>query len=90
MNSNIKTHLSKLSDNIQSTRELLISEIKKLRAEDNISVMLLFYFSMYQELQNVTDKIQNLITQVESLENKSEKEIKNYFLTFDMFDFIEG
>ncbi len=90
MNSNIKTHLSKLNDNIQSTRELLISEIKKLRAEDNISVMLLFYFSMYQELQNVNDNIQNLINQVESLENKSEKEIKDYFLTFDMFDSIEG
>lgn len=88
INENIEKGLYNTSNQLQSLINIVIDEIKKVRDRKNLSESVLFYLPLYNELNQIQDKVSNLLEQYDSLKNQSDNFIKNHFLTFGLNDFL--
>ena len=85
---NIENGLYNTNKKLQGLINTVIEEIKKVRDRENLSVSVLFYLPLYNELIQMQGKVSNLLEQYYSIKNQSDNFIKNHFLTFGLNDFL--
>lgn len=85
---NIENGLYNTNKKLQGLINTVIEEIKKVRDRENLSVSVLFYLPLYNELIQMQGKVSNLLEQYYSIKNQSDNFIKNHSLTFGLNDFL--